>query len=121
MAYDPYGQQQPQYQQPQYPAQQDPQPYPQQWPQPYGQPPAMAIVPKSPGVALLLSLLIPGVGSIYAGNVALGVIILVASLIADVLCLVVIGFVLAPAVWIWGMIAAYLDAQRWNRERGIIS
>ena len=48
-------------------------------------------------------------------------VILVASLIADVLCLVVVGFVLAPAVWIWGMIAAYLDAQRWNRERGIIS
>ena len=92
--------------------------------------PAMAIAlcparhgrcPKSPGVALLISFFLPGVGSMYAGSVGLGVIILVLWLISAVAVFFVIGWILAPACWIWGMIAAHMNAQRWNRERGIIS
>lgn len=105
------------YQQPQYP----PQPYAaQQWQQPGG-PAPMAVAPKSPGLALLISLFLPGVGSIYAGSAGLGVIILVLWLISLASVFVLIGWVLAPACWIWGMIAAMMNAQRWNRERGIIS
>ena len=98
-------------QQPQYP--------PQQWQQP--QAPAMTVAPKSPGLALLISFLLPGVGSMYAGSAGLGVIILVLWLISAAAVLFVIGWILAPACWIWGMIAAFMNAQRWNRERGIIS
>lgn len=137
MTWDPYRQQQPQYppqqpqsQSPQWPPQQYPQ-YPQQavqpwqqqprqWQSPYA-PPGMAVAPKSPGVALLISFFLPGVGSMYAGSVGLGVIILVLWLISAVAVFFVIGWILAPACWIWGMIAAHMNAQRWNRERGIIS
>lgn len=129
----------PQYQQPQpgqWPQQQVPQyppppgqqvqpyqqqPYPpQQWQSPYA-PPGMTIAPKSPGLALLISFFLPGVGSMYAGSVGLGVIILILWLISVVTVIIVIGWILAPACWIWGMIAACMNAQRWNRERGIIS
>lgn len=116
-------QQQPQYQpqyqqQPQYQVQPYQQPYPPQ--SPYA-PPGMTIAPKSPGVALLISFFLPGVGSMYAGSVGLGVIILVLWLISVATVFILIGWILAPACWIWGMIAACMNAQRWNRERGIIS
>jgi TM2 domain-containing membrane protein YozV len=93
---------------------------PQQWQSPYA-PPGMTVAPKSPGVALLISFFLPGVGSMYAGSAGLGVIILILWLISLVTVFVVIGWFLAPACWIWGMIAAHMNAQRWNRERGIIS
>lgn len=38
-----------------------------------------------------------------------------------VLMFLLIGFLTAPAIWIWGMVDAYGGAQRWNLQRGIIS
>ncbi|MFC7486225.1 hypothetical protein ACOCJ7_13330 [Knoellia sp. CPCC 206453] len=37
------------------------------------------------------------------------------------LMFVLIGFLTAPAIWIWAMVDAYQSAQRWNLERGIVS
>jgi TM2 domain-containing membrane protein YozV len=99
------------YQQPMYPAQ--PGGY---MPQPYG-----AVAPKNPGLALLASFFIPGLGSLINGKVGLGIAIFICYVIALATMLVVIGFVLVPAVWVWGMCDAYTGAKNWNRRHGILS
>ena len=129
-----YGQadQQPQYGQPYQPPQygqayQPPQgqpgypvaPYQQLYPQGYAGGPQ--VVPKNPGIALLISFFIPGVGSLYAGKVSTGVIILVGYIVSWILTIVIIGFVGILGFWIWGMIDAYQAAQTWNRQRGLVS
>ena len=42
-------------------------------------------------------------------------------LAANVLIFFLVGFIAAPAVWIWGMVAANNDAHKWNRAHGILS
>jgi TM2 domain-containing membrane protein YozV len=85
-----------------------------------GQPP-QRINPRSPIGAIVLSLIIPGLGSMYGGEVGIGVVILCAYLVSFALILAIIGLVLCPAVWIFGLWHAYHAVTRWNRERGIIS
>jgi len=126
----PYQQQQPQFDQPyQQPPQygqpyQPPQgppgypvaPYQPGYPQGYSQ-----VVPKNPGIALLISFFIPGVGSLYAGKVSTGVIILACYIVSWILTIVLIGFVGVFGFWVWGMIDAYQAAQAWNRQHGLVS
>ena len=108
----------PQYGQPYPPQQYAPVPYqqPQYYPQQYAQ-----VAPKSTGLAIFLSLILPGLGCMYAGKAALGAGILAAWLVSLVLVLFVIGWLLAPACWIASGVLGYTTAQAWNRERGIIS
>lgn len=114
-----YYQQQPgqAYPQPQGPYGYAPAPYQQPYPQGY---PAQ-VVPKNPGIALLISFFIPGVGSIYAGKTSTGVTILIGYIVSWVLTVVIIGFAGIIGFWIWGMIDAYQAAQAWNRARGLES
>lgn len=86
-----------------------------------GPPPAYVVQAKNPAVSLLVSFFIPGVGSMINGDANTGIIILVSYIISVILMLVLIGFLLAPAVWIWGMIDAYQGAVRWNQQHGVIS
>jgi len=114
-----------------YPAQQQPGPYPpaqypqQQYQQPYGQQfpqqQQMTVAPKSPGVAVLASFFIPGLGSMISGRVGIGVLILCLYIVSWILTIVIIGFVGLVGFWIWGMIQGYADAVAWNRRYGIIS
>ena len=109
-------------------------------PEPYGQPPAdggppwgqeivpdgpqhppAQVAPKNPVLYLVLSLFIPGVGTMAAGRVWEGLLILGCYILAGLLCLVLVGFILVPTVWIWGMWDAYKAAQKWNAAHGIIS
>ncbi len=62
------------------------------------------LTPKSPGIALLLSLLIPGVGQMYNGHVAKGILMLIGSI---VLWLFFLGWI----IWIWSIIDAYQSAK----------
>jgi TM2 domain-containing membrane protein YozV len=101
-----------------------PAPYQQPYPPGYwagypGQP--MQVVPKNAAVALLISFLLPGVGSMYAGKTNTGIGILVGYIISWVLVIVFIGILGIIAFWVWGMIDAYQAAQAWNRARGIES
>jgi hypothetical protein len=48
-------------------------------------------------------------------KVGTGIGILACYVVAVILCAVVVGFMAAPAVWIWGMVAANNDAHKWNR------
>jgi TM2 domain-containing membrane protein YozV len=96
-----------------------PQPIP---PQAYGQPQPLQVVQgRSAGVAVIASLFIPGLGSMLNERVGKGVLILIGYLVSITLCLVFIGLVLAPAVWIYGMVTANSDAHAWNRKHGILS
>lgn len=79
------------------------------------------VAPKNPGASLVLSFLVPGVGSMMNGDLAKGAGILVGYLISIVLMLLLIGFLTAPIFWIWGMIDAYQGAQAWNARHGIVS
>lgn len=108
--------------------QMQPQPEMQQWqPQPYGaqgyggQPMQQTVAPKSPAVSVLISVFIPGLGSIINGNTATGVTILVLDIIAAFFSLFLIGIPFAIGIWIWGLVDAYTSAQKWNAAHGIIS
>lgn len=98
-----------------------PQPYA-AMPPSYGQGMAFQQVqPHSTGLAVVASLFVPGLGSMINDKVGKGIGILVAYIVAVALIFAFIGFVAAPAVWIWGMVAANNDARSWNRAHGIMS
>jgi TM2 domain-containing membrane protein YozV len=80
-----------------------------------------AVQPRSAALAVIASFFIPGLGSMINNRVGKGLLILGCQILACALCLVAIGFVLSPAVWIWGMIAANNDVRAWNRRHGIMS
>jgi len=90
------------------------QPAPTYYPQPM-------VAPKSPGVAVLASFFLPGLGSMISGNGGIGALILVLYALSWVLTIVLIGFLGVFGFWIWGMIQAHSDAVSWNRNHGIIS
>jgi len=79
------------------------------------------VAPKSPGLALLASFFIPGLGQLTNGEAAKGILMFLGYLFSFVLMFLLIGFLTAPAIWIWGMVDAYTGAQRWNLQRGIVS
>jgi TM2 domain-containing membrane protein YozV len=109
---------------PQYREQYEPAQQGQEWaPLPlYGQEMyTMTVAPKSPAVSVLLSVFIPGLGSMVNDNVGVGVAILIFNIIGWILAIVLIGIPLAIGTWIWGLVDAYQSAQRWNRAHGIIS
>jgi TM2 domain-containing membrane protein YozV len=83
------------------------------------------VAPKNPAVSLIVSLFLPGVGSMINGDVGIGITILVLWLLAFFLDFTIFGLIvglpLGLAMFIWGLIDAYQGAQRWNRQHGIIS
>ncbi|CAN5617949.1 hypothetical protein BH23ACT6_BH23ACT6_14300 [soil metagenome] len=100
---------------------------PGQWAQ-AGQRPQMQVAPKNPAVHVLVSFFLPGVGTMLNGETAKGLILLTSYLVClflgFLLSFILIGFLFFPFViglWIWGMVDAYLGAQKWNARHGIIS
>ena len=84
-------------------------------------PPVVQVLPKNPGLALLISFFLPGVGSMYAGNAPTGCMILTGYIISWIAVFFVVGIPFALGFWIWGLANAFSSAQRWNRARGIES
>ncbi|MDN5375132.1 MAG: hypothetical protein PWQ39_172 [Thermacetogenium sp.] len=74
---------------------------------------------KNPGLAAVLSFLITGLGQIYNGQIGKGIGLIVAAGIAGLLCFVVIGFVLLPIIWIYGIYDAYKTAEKINQGGGV--
>jgi TM2 domain-containing membrane protein YozV len=62
---------------------------------------------KKPIVALILSLLIPGIGQFYNGEAKKGVIILCVWIVSLPFVASGIGVIGVSGAWIWGMIDAY--------------
>ena len=69
----------------------------------------------NPILALIISLILPGIGTVYAGNIIKGIIIFVVALIlgalATVFLLGIIAYILYIIVWIYGMYDAYTTAK----------
>src|SRR2546429_649448 len=62
---------------------------------------AMLVAPKSPGIGLLVSFFLPGVGSMINGNGGIGALILILYIVGWGLSFVLIGIPLVIGVWIW--------------------
>jgi len=69
---------------------------------------------KNPGVAAVVSFFITGLGQIYNGQIAKGVVFIIIQAINVLLMYVLIGFITCPLFWIWGMVDAYRTAERIN-------
>jgi len=69
----------------------------------------------NPILALIISFFLPGIGSVYAGKVMMGIVIFVVALIlgalATIFLLGIIAYVLYLIVWIYGMYDAYTTAK----------
>jgi TM2 domain-containing membrane protein YozV len=115
----PYGQQS---YYPQPPAPYGQQSYYPQPPAPYGQPyyPMPTASPKSPGVAAILSFLIPGLGHLYSGNPLAALLWFVAAVVAWATVAIVIGFAFVPLVYLGAIIHAYVSTANFNRRHNVI-
>jgi TM2 domain-containing membrane protein YozV len=71
---------------------------------------------KNSGVAAVLSFFFSGLGQIYNGQIAKGVLFIVIQGINLLLMFILVGFITYPIVWIWGMVDAYKTAERMNRS-----
>lgn len=67
---------------------------------------------KSTGVAVFLSFLIPGLGSLYAGSILGGMLILLSWIVGLVLTTILIGFPIVFFAWVTGMVHAAIAADR---------
>lgn len=81
----------------------------------------LTVQPHSAGLAVIASFFVPGLGSMLNDKVGKGILILSCSVLACISIMLVVGLILSPAVWIWGMVAANNDARSWNRAHGIIN
>jgi hypothetical protein len=102
------------------------QPSPQHAVQPYGQPyppqPMPTAAPKSGGVAVILSFLIPGLGHLYTGNPVSAVFWFLGVSAAWTISwlLTFVGFpfffILVPFLYIGAMVHAYISAANFNQR-----
>lgn len=88
---------------------------------PYGMMPATKVAPKNPALALLASVLVPGLGTMLNGEGGKGAGILIGYLVCIPLSFVLVGIPGMLAFWVWGMVDGYQGAQRWNARYGILS
>ncbi|MBN2445889.1 MAG: hypothetical protein JXO22_04145 [Phycisphaerae bacterium] len=59
------------------------------------------------GIAAILSFFLTGLGQIYNGQIIKGLLLMAVQAVNIALMWVLIGFLLWPIVWIYGMIDAY--------------
>lgn len=78
---------------------------------PYQQP---AYEQKNPGLAAVLSALWVGIGQIYNGQIAKGLLLIVGYIISIILIFVFIGMITTPIIWIFGIYDAYNTAKKIN-------
>lgn len=67
----------------------------------------------NPILALVISFFLPGIGSVYAGKVMMGIIIFIIAVILAIaqLYLGIIAWILYVIVWLYGMYDAYTTAK----------
>ena len=66
-------------------------------------------------LAIILSVLLPGLGQIYLGLDNKGAIFLIAYVISAILILLIIGFLLCALIWIWALIDTIISTNAINR------
>lgn len=72
----------------------------------------------NPFVAAVLSAIFPGLGQLYNRELEKAIAVIVASFVAALSALVLIGFVLFPAVWLYAVWDAYTVADRQRTDAG---
>jgi len=69
----------------------------------------------NPILALIISFFLPGIGTVYAGNIMKEIIIFIIALILGVLAgiflLGIVAYILYIIVWLYGMYDAYTTAK----------
>ena len=103
-----------------HPAQQWPAPQPQTWVTPHPLPLGY-VTPKNPGLSLLASFFVPGLGSIINGDVGKGLVIMLGYFISFLLVILIIGIFGVVGFWVWGLVDAYQGARLWNARHGLVS
>lgn len=73
---------------------------------------------KSAGLAAVLSLILPGLGQIYNGQILKGIILIIIDAINGALMFVLIGFITWPITVLYAVYDAYKTAERINARRG---
>ena len=81
--------------------------------------PQPGVAAKSPGIAVLLSFLIPGAGHLYANAVGQGLILLVLLALGWATTPILVGFFILPVVYLWAMIGSYISVTNFNRRNNI--
>ncbi|UCC44041.1 MAG: hypothetical protein JSU65_13170 [Candidatus Zixiibacteriota bacterium] len=71
---------------------------------------------KNPGIAAVLSFFWMGLGQIYNGQLAKGIVFMVAYGISWLLMFILIGFITTPILFIWGIYDAYKSAVKVNAD-----
>ena len=74
---------------------------------------------KSAGLAAVLSFFWCGLGQIYNGQIAKGLVFGSLYFISFLLIFAVVGVVTTPTLWVWGMVDAYRTSERLNRQAGL--
>lgn len=83
--------------------------------------PVRQVSPKSPGLAVLGSFFVPGLGQLINGQGSKALFFFFCWVASFVLIFILIGFLTAPIVWVWSMADAHSSARHWNLRHGIIS
>jgi len=78
----------------------------------------LAVKQKDPGLAVVFSFFVTGLGQLYNGEVGKAVAFFSAQVVSFFLMFILIGFLTSPALWIWSMVDAYQSAQRLNAAHG---
>jgi TM2 domain-containing membrane protein YozV len=71
---------------------------------------------KNPGIAAIASFLFVGLGQIYNGEFAKGLVLIIIQVINVMLLFVLIGFLTYPIVWVYGIYDAYKTAEKINAQ-----
>ena len=71
---------------------------------------------KNAGLAAVLSFFYAGLGQIYNGQIAKGIIFIIIQAVNIALCFLVIGFFTYPIVWVIGIVDAYKQATKINEQ-----
>jgi TM2 domain-containing membrane protein YozV len=72
---------------------------------------------KNPVIALILSIIVTGLGQVYNDQLAKGVVYFVIAIICGLLILVLVGIILLPIWWIIGIVDAYKTAELINQGK----
>lgn len=67
---------------------------------------------KNPGLAAVASFIIPGLGQVYNGDIAKGII---AGIVVLAAAMTVVGLILAIPLWVWLVYDAYKTAEQLNQ------
>ncbi|WP_253254769.1 DUF6677 family protein [Methanofervidicoccus sp. A16] len=71
---------------------------------------------KNIGITVLLSFLLPGLGHIYIGCIIRGIIISIVFTVSVFLCLLLIGLLTTPLIWIYSIYDSYRLAKDYNTK-----